>query len=427
MKEPATGKLMYPLNRGDYDGYMPQWGGLPALRAHIERIRRAGILPMFYTDPVLACANTKLGRDYGRRYGIMNPLWKDSYGTGKTPEGYVGSYGSYNMCVDTEWYSAYVARTIGRVCRETGIDGVRLDEYGHRGYVCHSDQHEHLFAEPGHNAWLQALARNVRQVHAAMDAVRPGLVLTTEFPGHDHMAAALEGAIVYDVRRNRPVRPTPINLLRFYFPECKAFEIDRPERRHARAMMLWNAAGAFGAFYTPAQHALLKENTDAFERRGNEPLVPTLVPRVYANRFGAGDKRIVTLHNATGHTVEGPVLAVEADADHHFVELLTGRELAPIDVDGVKAIRLKLRRDQTVVIARFPRVLRIEEGRLRVRTGGAGMVIVAAGVDGAHLARFASGDRLSEPGKGKRPVMLKLLRAGMLVDAVPWPGHGADG
>jgi hypothetical protein len=29
MKESATGKQMYPLNRGDYDGYMPQWGDFP--------------------------------------------------------------------------------------------------------------------------------------------------------------------------------------------------------------------------------------------------------------------------------------------------------------------------------------------------------------------------------------------------------------
>jgi hypothetical protein len=351
VKEPASGKLMYPLNRGDYDGYMPQWGGLPALREHIERVRRAGILPMFYTDPILACANTKLGSQSGPTYGIMNPLWTDAYNTGKTPPGYVGSYGGYNMCLDTEWYPAWLAEQIARVCRETGIDGLRLDEYGHRGYVCRSDKHEHVFAEPGHNAWLQALSKNVRQIHAAMDQVRPGLVLTTDFPGHDQMAAALEGAIVYDVRRVGPVRPTPVNLFRFYFPHCKVFEIDRPSRPEGRAWMLFSAVGAFSAFYSDAQHAMLKENTDAFERLDNEPLVPTLVRRVYANRFGSENNRIFTIHNATGRTVDEPILAVDADPNVHFVNLLSGQKLTPVDTAGGKAIRLKMKRDETLVIA----------------------------------------------------------------------------
>jgi hypothetical protein len=355
VKEPVTGKLMYPLNRGDYDGYMPQWGGLPALQAHLDRCRAAGNVPMFYTDPILACANTKLGSQRGPTFGIMNPLWKDDYRTGKTPEGYVGSYGGYCMCLDTEWYSGWVAECLARVCRETGIDGVRVDEYGHRGYVCTSDKHKHLFAEPGHNAWLQALARNCRQIHEAMDKVRPGLLLTAEFPGNDHMAAALEGAIVYDVRRESPVRPAPINLFRFYFPECKSFEIDRPARRNARNMMLWNAVGAFSALYPDQVHAVLKQHTEVFERRDNEPLVPTLVPRVYANRFGAGDKVIFTLHNATGHTVDAPVLAVEVDPQHRFLDLVTGQQLTPTRANGKAVIRLKLSREDTVVIGRLPR------------------------------------------------------------------------
>ena len=354
VKEPVTGKLMYPLNRGDYDGYMPQWGGLQALRAHIEKVRDAGILPMFYTDPLLACANSDMGRLHGRQYGIMNPRWKDGYNTGKTPEGYVGSYASYNMCQDTEWYASWLAETIARVCRETGIDGVRLDEYGHRGYVCHSDKHEHRFAEPGHNAWLQALAHNVKQVHEAMDEVRPGLVLTTEFPGHDHMASSLEGAIVYDVRRIRPIRPVPINLFRFYFPHCKVFEIDRPPRPEARDWMLWNGVGAFSALYSEPVHALLKEYTDVIEGPDNEPLIPTLIPRVYANRFGKGKRQLITVHNATGHTVDGPVLEVRPVPGFRYFDPLTGKEIVPIPHEPGHALCLKLARDETKTVARLP-------------------------------------------------------------------------
>ena len=420
VKEPASGKMMYPLNRGDYDGYMSQWGGLPALRAHIERVRTAGGVPMFYTDPILACANTKLGSTYGPTHGIMNPDWKDGYECPKTPPGYVGSYGSYNMCLDTEWYSAWVAQTMARVCRETGVDGVRLDEYGHRGYVCRSDRHEHIFAELGHNAWLQALARNVRQVHAAMDKVRPGLLLTTEFPGHDCMAAALEGAIVYDVRRTRPIRPTPINLFRFFFPECKAFEINRPARREAHAWMTWNAVGAFSALYPECTHAMLKENNDAFTSRNAEPLVPTLVRRVYANRFEGGQKSIVTVHNATGHTVDAPVLAVGTGGEVHFVDLLRGQELVPAASEYGTAISLRLRRDETRVLARLPKILALRDGRVQLPPAETGTEITATDARGRRVAAFANGAVLTAP-QDAAPVLLKLLRDGLLRDALPWP------
>jgi hypothetical protein len=350
--EPVSGKLMYPLNRGDYDGYMPLWGGLPALRAHIRRMQDAGLLPMFYTDPLLACANTKIGSEHGPEYGVMNPRWKDAYKTGKTPAGYVGSYGSYNMCQDTEWYQAWLAKTIARVCRETGIDGVRLDEYGHRGYVCTSPHHQHIYAEPEHNAWLQALARSVRLVHQAMDKVRPDLILTTEFPGTDQMAAALDGAIVYDLRRVRAFRPVPINLFRFYFPACRVLEINRPPRPEAKDWMLWNMVAAFGGSiaYKADEHRILVANNDALALGRAEPLVPTLVPRVYANLFTCPGKTIWTVLNGTDHTVDGPLIQVDPDPNTRFIDLLTGRELVP---DNRGAIGLRLRRNQTVVIARL--------------------------------------------------------------------------
>jgi len=370
-------------------------------------------------EGILACANTRVGRRFGPKYGVMNPLWKDPYHTGKTPKGYVGSYASYNMCSDTEWWPEYLSNAVARVCRETGIDYVRLDEYGHRGYVCTSDKHRHLFAEPGHNAWMQAVARACRVVHQKMDQVRPDLVLTTEFPGNDHLAATLEGAIVYDVRRNKPIRPVSINLFRFYFPECKVFEIDRPARRHAREMMLWNAVGAFSALYSDSVHRMLEENTDAFERRDNEPLVPTLVPRVYANRFGRGDKVIFTIFNGTGHTVSAPVLPVTPDADHHFVDLLNGRELVPIDFGGSRAIRLKLKREETVVVARLPRVLRVEGRLLRSEGSRPGDLVVAVGADGTDSGHLSPGRPL--PVYESTPLIIELLRDGRLVDAIPWP------
>ena len=417
VKEPATGKLMYPISRGDYDGYMPQWGGLPALRAHIQRVRAAGVLPTFYMEGILACANTKVGGKYGPIYGAMNPDWKDHYKTGKTPKGYVGSYGSYNMCSDTEWWPSYLADAVARVCRETGIDGVRLDEYGHRGYVCHNPRHKHLFAEPGHNAWMQAVARACKLVHEKMDQVRPGLVLMTEFPGNDHLASQLDGAITYQASAKRigPIRPIPCNLFRFYFRHCKLFEINRPPVQHVDAWALWNGHAAFGYWPKSTAHRLLVENTDAFEGDRVEPLVGTLVPRVYANRFECRGKTIFTLHNASGHTVDGPLLAVEPDAGHHYVELHTARELSPVRVAGQWVLSFKLKRFATAAVARLPRRLRLSAGRVDASGPLDHHTIVAVAPDGSPLATLAPG----APVPDAKAVAIKLLREGRLVDMVP--------
>ncbi|MBI2300075.1 MAG: hypothetical protein HYU66_14220 [Armatimonadetes bacterium] len=420
VKEPVSGKIMYPLNRGDYDGYMPLWGGLPALRAQLDRIRAAGQLPMFYTDPILGDANTKLATEHGAEYGIMNPLCQDDVHIPATPKGYVGSYGGYCMCLDTEWYSGWVAETMGRVCRETGVDGIRLDEYGHRGYVCTSDKHQHLFAEPGHNAWLQALARNVRQVHAAMDKVRPGLVLTTEFPGTDQMAAALEGAITYDVRNQAPFRPVPINLFRFYFPACRVMELEIPGRRNGRDMMLWNAEMAFETNYPANLHQMLKENADALDALHPEPLVPTLVPRVYANRFAGGGKVVTTLFNGTGHTVDGQLLAVTPAAGRHFVDLASGQELAPAKMGGRWAVAARLAREHTLVVADLPRRLRVAAGAASVTGPAAGLAVAVVDGEAKVLVTSTPGARLPALPEGSKPATVKLLRAGRLVDVAAW-------
>ncbi len=352
VKEPVSGRMMYPLNRGDYDGYMPQWGGLEALRAHIVAIRERGVLPTFYMEGILACANTRVGAAYGPSYGVMNPRWVDSYKCPKNPPGYVASYGSYNMCSDTAWWPAYLADAVARVCRETGIDGVRLDEYGHRGYVCENPKHQHLFAEPGHNGWMQGVARACRLVHRAMDEVRPDLVLTTEFPGNDHLAAALEGAITYETSHHvHPIRPAPLNLFRFYWPACKVYDLEVTARRQNSAWKLWNATAVFGGRgYPPAVHAMLEAHTDVFEGR-REPLVETLVPRVYANRFSGDGKVIYTIHNATGYTIAQDVIALQPGPEQEVVDLLTGQ---PAEVANGR-LRVRLARDATAVIGLLPR------------------------------------------------------------------------
>ncbi len=427
LMEPVTGQLRYTKNRGDYEYFEP-WGGAPALRAYTDRVREMGVMPTFYIEGILACATTDVAKQHARDQAVIAPDWanpQSQHWCPKVPDGYVGQWGSYQMCSDAEFWPEYLAKTVARVCRDTGIDGVRLDEYGHRGWVCHNDRHEHIFAEPGHNAWLQATERSCRLVHEKMDEVREGLCLMTEFPGHDHLASTLEAALSHESNpRHAPaVRPVPCDLFRCYFRHCKMFELGRPETPEQRAWNVFNAHATFGG---SARHSAdvfhtLVENTDAFEGKTVTPLVDTLVPLVYANRFegdgarNAGGKTIWTFFNATGHTVEEPLLSVEPGADHHYVNLLTGEEIAPVATDDVPALSFRLRRDCAAVIARLPRELGIDGGRV---TGDGEIVIVAD--KGARLATANSGDTLPQITEGE-PHMIKLLRDGRLVDALAWP------
>ncbi len=357
--DPATGKEVYAYNRGDYDGYNPQWGGLPALRAHIEKLHRYGKTVIFYTDPIIVCPNTKLGKSKGIPWGVINPDWKDPFSCRKNPkdllaQGYAFHYYSYCMCLNNPEYIKWVAENMARLIRETGIDGIRLDEFGHGGYICLSRKHRHLFPGDGENVWLRAIKCTVEAIRKETDKFNKDVILMGEYQGTDFTSAAFDGALCYDIRQNTSqLRPIGVNLFRFYFPECKLFELDETNKNSLKDVWLFNAMGVYNSsLYPPAYHDVLKKYTPAFNGK-IEPLVDTLAEYVYANRFEAPDGSVVvhTLFNRTGHTVDAPVLEVNP-AGTRFFDAFTGRELTPVKLkNGKYGIRVKIGRDKVFVLA----------------------------------------------------------------------------
>ncbi len=422
--DPATGRLRYPLNRGDYF-YNEDWGGLAALRRQLQRAREAGCTPTFYVEGILACDTTEVGHRYGPKYGVKCPFWKDPYKVPVAPKGYVTSYGSWNMCCMCEWWMDYLARTVERICRDTGVAGVRLDELGHRGYTCYNDQHKHLFGEPGHNAWLQGVAEICRRVHRRMDAVRPGLILTTEFPGYDHMAAALDGSIVYEVAYHTfALRPLTVNLLRFYFPECKPYDLDYKHVPASQEIKLFNGMGAFGYRYSLRYLRLLRENSDCFGRGRAEALIAGPAERVYVNRFEApgGRKVIYTVFNARATGYRGPVLELPARAGWHVVELASAAQLEVRARGQRMQVGAVMPRRGLLVVAYMPQVLSVRrDGQsLAVSWKGAGGRVVAANIAGDVIAEATGRGRaeLKLPAGAAGPLIVKLFRGRYLADAV---------
>ena len=272
-EDPVTGKWLYPYNRGDYgdDGYNPDWGGLPAFRKYIDFIKSTGRVFTLYTDPVIACHNTKNGPTLAKKYGVINPDWKDyNFLPGINPEPpIVTAYSSYVLDVNAEGYPEWIAQTMARLIRETNADGIRFDEYGHRGYICLSKDHKHIFGEEGQNCWLDAICHSIELTRQEFDKINPELIIKTEFPGHDRMASLIDGALSYNVcRRIGTLAPLPLNLFRMYFPECRLFEFNSRGPEDWWEYAMWNGLAVGPPVYPWRYLTVLNKYTDIFRRHG---------------------------------------------------------------------------------------------------------------------------------------------------------------
>lgn len=413
--DPVSGKTMWNNQPGDYDGYNQRFGGLPALRQAIETYKKSGALVTLYTDPIRCDDASKMGQAHGRDWGVVQPDGQ-----------HVKSYEVWNMCHDVADYRQWVAGTMARVMRETGADGIRLDEYGHRGWACFNKAHRHTFAEWGNTEWQRAIAETCKLVRRAMDEVAPGSVLTTEHPGYDFCMPYLEGCITYDLTvMASPLRPMECNLQRFLFPECRAYELDHRGADRKLRKRFWNGVASFGAKYPEDMHRVLHENADAFNSRDCEPLVPTRTQHVYANRFGSGAKTLYTLYNATGHTAAGPLLALEPAAGMHVVDLLAQAE-RPCRGG---AVELTLARDDVACLAVLPRRMRLARTgdllNVQVSAPSPGLVVRLCDAAGASLAErpvdaqgAAALNVKNVSRAGAEPVCLKLLSGPTLTDLI---------
>ncbi len=412
VEDPVTGEMMWNNQPGGYDGYNERFGGLESFREAIEMYQGMGLLTTLYTDPFRMDEGCEVGRAHGKEWGVVTAEGEHSKG-----------YDVYNPCHDNPDVREWVADAMERVMRETGADGIRLDEYGHRGFVCYSDEHAHSYAEPGATQWQKATTEATRMVRERMDMVNPESVLTTEHPGYDYMMAAIDGCITYDLTvQSTELRPVEVNTQRFYFPECKAYELDHRGADPTMRKRFWNAVASFGARYPKPMYNVLRENRDVFETGQATPLLRTLVERVYANRFEGRGKTFTMLRNATGHTVDGALLQLDLAPGSHAVDVLACREVAGSEAN------LYLAPDDVACIARLPKRLtaRLDGDALAARVKGrrAGCSVTLVSMDGETLVEEALGgstvtfDLSTIHGE---PALVKLMRGGQLIDMVEVP------
>ena len=240
----------------------------------------------------------------------------------------------------------------------------------------------------------------------------------------------LDGCITYDMGvLASPLRPLECNLQRFYFPECKAYELDRYRADPTYRKRFWNAVGSFGGYYPQAMYQILRENAEVFASRDCEPLVPTLTPRIYANRFRSPETTIYTLYNATGYSAVAPTVCIQRKPGQHVVELLGGEEVECVAVDGGLAARLFLARQDVACVACLPERIQMKrvgpDREVRVSTPPKGARLVVCDKDGKPLTECAVDSepialRPSEMPRGAAPLCVKLFDGPRLLDLRGW-------
>ena len=69
---------------------------------------------------------------------------------------------------------------------------------------------------------------------------------------------------------------------------------------------------------------ILHDNVDAFTSSGVEPLIPTLIPGTFVNRFGRDEKIIWTVFNANYRTVKGKLIEIPVQPATEYTDLWKG-------------------------------------------------------------------------------------------------------
>lgn len=179
-------------------------GGADAMREGITGVHRLGLHATLYVEGYIVHKESELALSgKAERWSVMH---KDGTITGPyTKQGF------YHMCPGCTDWQDHLAGTVGRLLRETGADGIRLDSLGFYYLPCYNPAHGHVtpFA---YNDWIRKLLLKVRK--AAL-AVNPNALLTTEGPA-DWFGQWFHGALTSKCSRDLPLMRLAVGPYRPY-------------------------------------------------------------------------------------------------------------------------------------------------------------------------------------------------------------------
>jgi hypothetical protein len=301
---------------GDHSPYDFLKGGRDALRAAIAGVQKQGIPVGLYIEGYLLTKNSKLGKAHLPDWQIRR---RD--GSGYWWSGNVEAM----MCPGVKPWREVQASTYETKVKELDVDGVYIDQFGfgNVGKDCWSDKHGH----PVPSYCVRTEREMTRLIRERVEAAKKNVALYTEETPIDLTTPFQDGSFTYamfSAQRSRTL--VPLNMARFAFPDFKTIEIlvcDKPTGSWATGVrwVFFNGEALWiegpPEWFEPETRAeirrcyrILREHRDAFTSLEPEPLVPTQMGGVWANRFPVKGKTVYTLYNARHRTVRGAMLRV---------------------------------------------------------------------------------------------------------------------
>lgn len=167
-------------------------GGAQALREGVAAVHALGFHFTLYVEGYIVHETSELAKDRrAQRWSVMHK--------NGTITGNYTSQGFYHMCPACEEWQDHLASVCGRLIRETGADGVRLDSLGFYYLPCYNPAHNH--AHPF--VYNDGLRQLVDKVSRAVRAANPDAIVTTEAPV-DFLAPYAHGALISTCSREVP-------------------------------------------------------------------------------------------------------------------------------------------------------------------------------------------------------------------------------
>ena len=320
---------------GEYDRTVlwPGFGGEEELKASV---REAGVPVSFYTNGILI-------HDKALHNGVSTKK-EEWIGVGAAVH---DGLPSYRPCLYVEEWLDYMVACERWLTHEIGAKIIYLDEFGYGARICYTKTHGHASPEPSCYGERE-LTRRIRA------AVPDDVAIRSENLPEDIRFQWQDSYYTGALTRSRPSEFVPVDLVRFAFPDSKAFNLMygyslKDGNWELLKFVLFNGSSyGMSRSYDPKSYfeerstlvlrrlfRVLHENADAFTSHDVEPLIPTGIPGVFVNRFRGEEKTIWTVYNANYRTARGKLIEVAPKRGARYVDVWND---SPVEAVGEYAV-----------------------------------------------------------------------------------------